>query len=218
MTRFLDHGILRSDFMSKPIWVICSFCQKPAQIIDIKKSDSEELETYFCCLNCGKKYNYQENRYKTIQKYQNVIAHIDQKCECKLGRLRYSENFSHKSHVPAFIEIECSICNQITKRSPCISIAQSNRSDSPQWHTIMGHHLYLTVDTRLGKILVCNGEELSCLKDYIQADLRERTYHNISRTYFNRLPAWIKSARHRKEVLKAISKLEQKLNRLEYTV
>lgn len=47
------------------------------------------------------------------------------------------------------------------------------------------------------------------IKKFIQADLRERKFSNYNRSYFSRLPAWIKSTRNRKEILKAILRLEQ---------
>lgn len=60
-------------------------------------------------------------------------------------------------------------------------------------------------------IVAYHPQHLAELKQFIQADLRERhkdiCYRN--RSYFSRLPAWIKSARHRKEILKAIDRLEQ---------
>ena len=103
------------------------------------------------------------------------------------------------------------------KFSPCISRDIIHTRTITEWNTFYHHTLWLTEETRLGKIYVYNKIHLQYLKAYIEADLRERTYLNVNKTYFNRLPAWIKSARHRKEVLKAISRLEEKLKQVEST-
>ena len=67
----------------------------------------------------------------------------------------------------------------------------------------------MTAHTRLGNLYIHNPEHLQVLKSFILADLRERTQHTGNSSYFSRLPAWIKSARNRKEILKAILRLEQ---------
>jgi len=216
MKRFVDQGILSDHFTQFPIWVKCSFCQKPAQIIDLRNSDTEESRSFFSCLHCGRKYDYRENNYKILDEYPSIEARIDSKCECKLGRFRYLQKFKHKSQVPAFIELGCNICEKVGKLAPNISKDWINLPPI-KWNTIYGHTLYLTEQTRLGEIFVYNKIHLQYLKAYIEADLRERTYWNVSKTYFNRLPSWIKSARHRKEVLKAISRLEEKLKQVEPT-
>ena len=217
MKRFVDQGVLSYHFVQFPIWVKCSFCQKAAQIIDLTNPDSDEVHTYFSCLNCGKKYDHDENNYKTLDQHPLIEARIDQKCECKLGRYRYLKTFKNKSHIPAFIELSCNICEKMEKFSPCISRDIIHTRTITEWNTFYHHTLWLTEETRLGKIYVYNKIHLQYLKAYIEADLRERTYLNVNKTYFNRLPAWIKSARHRKEVLKAISRLEEKLKLVEST-
>ncbi len=67
----------------------------------------------------------------------------------------------------------------------------------------------MTTETRHGLIFVYNIEQLNYLKAYISANLRERKFPNYNRSYFSRLPAWIKSTRNRKEILKAVLRLEQ---------
>lgn len=54
-----------------------------------------------------------------------------------------------------------------------------------------------------------NRAHLQFVEDYVSADLRERTaYINASLT--SRMPAWIKSAKNRQQVLKAIAGLRSK--------
>lgn len=55
-----------------------------------------------------------------------------------------------------------------------------------------------------------NEWHLDWLERYVAADLRERT-PNINTSLASRLPRWIKSAKHRDEVLKGIRRLRAKL-------
>ena len=56
-----------------------------------------------------------------------------------------------------------------------------------------------------------NLEHLQMLEDYVSAKLRERTQKGRS-SFLSKLPQWIKSAKNRDEILKAIGKLKEKLN------
>jgi hypothetical protein len=53
-----------------------------------------------------------------------------------------------------------------------------------------------------------NYRHLRFLENYVAAKLRERKKPNITRSTASRLPQWIKSAKNRDEVLKAIAKLK----------
>ncbi|MFD4570787.1 hypothetical protein ACFWNK_03310 [Streptomyces sp. NPDC058417] len=70
--------------------------------------------------------------------------------------------------------------------------------------------LWLRTRTRRGEIWAYDLEHLDLLRRFVAADLRERApwyEHGRKMTYVARLPAWIKSARHRAEVLRAIDRL-----------
>ncbi len=56
-----------------------------------------------------------------------------------------------------------------------------------------------------------NQKHLEMLEDYVGAKLRERTVKARS-SFLSKLPKWIKSAKNRDEILKAIGKLRGKLN------
>jgi hypothetical protein len=55
-----------------------------------------------------------------------------------------------------------------------------------------------------------NTWHLDFIGRYVSADLRERT-PNINTSLASRLPRWIKSAKHRDEVLKGIARLRSRL-------
>ncbi len=58
-------------------------------------------------------------------------------------------------------------------------------------------------------------QHLSLLEDFVRARLRERASHERSgwsnTSVISRLPAWIKAAKHRDEVLKGLSRLRVRL-------
>lgn len=56
-----------------------------------------------------------------------------------------------------------------------------------------------------------NEKHLDFIDDYVSAKLRERTPYK-NRSLASRLPQWIKSAKNRDEILRAITKLRGKLN------
>ena len=59
-----------------------------------------------------------------------------------------------------------------------------------------------------------NDQHLDTLQTYVRAGLRERTNSDPKRGMPYRLPAWIKKASHRSDVLRAIDLLHEQLNRL----
>ncbi|MFD7879100.1 hypothetical protein ACFV5G_34250, partial [Streptomyces sp. NPDC059766] len=68
--------------------------------------------------------------------------------------------------------------------------------------------LWLETTTRHGTIWAYNLEHLDLLRRFVAASLRERApwyEHGRKMTYVARLPAWIKSAKNRDEVLRAIA-------------
>jgi hypothetical protein len=80
-----------------------------------------------------------------------------------------------------------------------------------------GLDLYLAAECRHGTVWAYNPTHLAELRCWIEAPLRTRTRDDeqgwSNRSWLSRLPAWMKSARHRDEVLKAISELEARLSR-----
>ncbi|MFF4799297.1 hypothetical protein ACFY1U_12885 [Streptomyces sp. NPDC001351] len=70
--------------------------------------------------------------------------------------------------------------------------------------------LWLRAETRHGELWAYNLEHLDVIRRFVAADLRERApWYDTGRkmTLVARLPAWIKSAKNRAEVLRAIDRL-----------
>ncbi|KOU60691.1 hypothetical protein ADK57_29495 [Streptomyces sp. MMG1533] len=70
--------------------------------------------------------------------------------------------------------------------------------------------LWLQVETRHGGLWAYSLEQLELLRQFVGASLRERApWYDTGQkmTYVARLPAWVKSAKNRDEVLSAIERL-----------
>lgn len=91
-----------------------------------------------------------------------------------------------------------------------VSAGPSRTSWQGGGHCFARPPLWLRTETRHGEIWAYNLEHLDLLRRFVAADLRERApwyEHGRKMTYVARLPAWIKSAKNRDEVLRAIDRL-----------
>ncbi|MEU9170733.1 hypothetical protein AB0D34_23495 [Streptomyces sp. NPDC048420] len=74
--------------------------------------------------------------------------------------------------------------------------------------------LFLQTETRHGWLWAYNPEHLELIRQFVQASLREHApWHEPGRrmTAVARLPTWIKRARNRAEVLRAIERIRASL-------
>ncbi|MFF8848208.1 hypothetical protein ACF08N_37010 [Streptomyces sp. NPDC015127] len=74
--------------------------------------------------------------------------------------------------------------------------------------------LWLQLETRHGWLWAYNLEHLELIRQFVQAPLRERApWHDRGRkmTLIARLPAWIKRAKNRAEVLRAVERIRSSL-------
>jgi len=71
--------------------------------------------------------------------------------------------------------------------------------------------LWLEISCCGERLWAYNQKHLELLENYVAAKLRERTAKGRS-SFLSKLPKWIKSAKNRDEILRAIGKLKEKLN------
>ncbi|MEV4437953.1 hypothetical protein AB0K09_02875 [Streptomyces sp. NPDC049577] len=73
-----------------------------------------------------------------------------------------------------------------------------------------GAPLWLQTETRHGWLWAYNPEHLELVRRFVQASLRERApwyEHGRKMTVVGRLPAWVKRAKNREEILRAIGRM-----------
>ena len=100
----------------------------------------------------------------------------------------------------------CPVCNKESE------VELTYYKNEPEDHAIdpyFGLELALKENTRHGAVWAYGEPHLEELKKYIGAKLREGSSEKWS--YLSRLPTWLKSAKNRDMVLKAIGKLEKRL-------
>ncbi|MEV0375727.1 hypothetical protein AB0I10_39325 [Streptomyces sp. NPDC050636] len=93
-------------------------------------------------------------------------------------------------------------------------VTLSHGTAQPATDPYFGMPLWLQVETRHGWLWAYNLEHLDLIRRFVQASLRERAPWNDTgqkMTLVARLPAWIKRAKNRDEVLRAVSRIHASL-------
>ncbi len=209
MHRFIDQGISPYSFTEYPIFVKCPFCHKHAIIFQQKQTNPSEQKAVFSCQFCCKSFDQQVQQENNLGYFAGAYLHIDEKCTCKQGKFVCHQYYPKISFIPPSIKLKCNFCLIQRQIYPQPFQIWREHSYEVNLDPYFAYRLYLTTETRHGLIFVYNIEQLNCLKAYVSANLRERKFPNYNRSYFSRLPAWIKSTRNRKEILKAVLRLEQ---------
>lgn len=222
MKRFVDEGISSLELLKPEIWVCCPKCKHLAKIKERTIDLTQTVEVI--CTNCTfrkKLEHYRSISYDLVTYYFNLNSNIEEwsgackiiinkKCLiCKEGKYKFEQDYSRKSSIPRTINVECNFCLSLQafdhSEFETSKLIGNKIGVDPYYH----FSLFLITPVRQGVISVYNPQHLQKLRTYIQSDLRERKYPNYNKSYFSRLPAWIKSARNRKEILKALLRLEQ---------
>ena len=222
MKRFIDEGISSLSLLKPEIWVHCPVCQKLAKIIEIKERESKTINVF--CTQCTYRKALQHihvQSYDYMRYYFNLNQNmtewnggceveINTKCTvCKKGKYKYLRQYARKSLIPSEITLNCNFCLRENRFNDSVYTLRKVSYSKVGIDPYCTYPLFLNIAVRQGQICAYNPTHLEILKNFIQADLRERKFPNYNRSYFSRLPAWIKSTRNRKEILKAILRLEQ---------
>ncbi|WP_217236467.1 hypothetical protein [Streptomyces sp. AC555_RSS877] len=128
--------------------------------------------------------------------------------------VRFHDPGSTASDFSTSVLVRCPRCDRIAHferrthpeaRLVCRSCGLCRTTGRCAWPT-----LWLRAETRHGEIWAYNLEHLDLLRRFVAATLRERPpwyEHGPKMTYVARLPAWIKCAGNRDEVLRAVDRL-----------
>lgn len=201
--RYVDDGIYESMLKSWGQWATCPKCNECGILKATKSKASQENvnELKFFCTHCHLTIDHQNYLNFSNTHY----LQISQRCQFCGGKwLQAKQKISNSGHLPTVVSSVCSICHKTSSFSANTRNTTIHRP-SQIGTTNFGLQLYLQEPTRHGLIFVYNPQHLAELKSFIEASLRERTQNTGNGAYYSRLPAWIKSARHRKDVLKALA-------------
>ena len=106
------------------------------------------------------------------------------------------------------VPARCPICH----RSSEVAVQAQRERDREGHDPHFGLPLRLTERTRAGLLWAYNAEHIDELRRYIAADQRERYRATSNKSMISRLPTWMKLARHRAMMLKALDRLAAKLD------
>ncbi len=112
----------------------------------------------------------------------------------------------------------CKPTNMMKNSGRTASIEFSNQKNTKSYIVIGGafdwyfrEPLWLQTECCSEMLWAYNKAHLEFIENYVAAKLRART-PNVNKSLASCLPQWIKSAKNRDEILKAINKLRDKLN------
>jgi hypothetical protein len=186
---------------STEIFVRCPHCAKRALILtELGKYNipyPSAIKSKFRCNNCYTPIN--ENLwYGPI-----YISPKFQRCDHCGTKLQYAEKVNK---IKGRIELKCATCTQEKKYDVSYSLTYAN--DKQATDPFFGLQLWLQIPVDDNMLWAYNYDHLDYLRKYVSAKLREKqevTKYSMTQ----KLPNFIKLAKNRDRVLKAIGRLEK---------
>ena len=195
--RYFDHGAFLWNFADE-VLVRCIRCDAPG--VTRTLPDSACRRASFECASCRLSLTSGQGDWVGPVAYvgRRSCAH----CGHQWLKAEWLEDaFPHAVHEE--VQVTCPACSHdSTVTLKAERRVPHERSIDPHF----GLPLLLLASTRHGQVWAYNVRHLSELRSYIAAKLRERRGGGNS-TMFSRLPAWMKAAKHRSELLKTLSRL-----------
>jgi hypothetical protein len=112
--------------------------------------------------------------------------------------------------IPKYTNIRCSSCDTINKVRENLTEMYLPYSKERISDPAFGLPLWYTDAVKGETIWAYNVQHLQEIKSYVVSKLRERTTDRFKMTMVEKLPEFIKSAKNREEILKAIGRMEEK--------
>ena len=132
------------------------------------------------------------------------------KARCKECREFLVINIEERKEIPAYVNIVCEHCRTVNKVQENWESYLMKYSEEGIIDPAFGLPLWYQENVKDEILWAFNKAHLKEIKNYVAAELRERTTDRFKMTMVEKLPNFIKSAKNREEVLKAIEKMESK--------
>lgn len=206
VTRHKDKGEFLSRYRDK-IFVRCPRCNNMAIV---QSSNTSRAVGRFSCMSC----TYQMEGYFAYYHYKvpqnswfGPVALFGRKICFFCGNKRLSFAKYYPKIVPNIKlqkEVKCCACGaHSVLECSWVSLREPSNAIDPYF----GLPLALQANCKHGVVWVYNLEHLAEYRALIQADLRERGKVSNG-AWIGRLPKWIKHAKNRPHVLKALQRIE----------
>lgn len=192
-----------------PVEVRCPRCARPGQV---RAPQGQDRHARFACAGCGLSaaaasccglHAAQGDWYGPVR------LHGRRPCGyCGHQWLRVDRiHERNPAHPPQRLSVRCRIC---AHASDVEVEATPHRGPEPR-DPYLGLPLRLLEPTRHGLLWAYNAQHLDELRRYVAATQRERLRSAGNASMISRLPAWMKLARHRGAMLKALDRLQARL-------
>ncbi len=207
--RHIDHGLGLWRYAGR-IEVLCPRCQRPGRVQRARRENGEG-EARFACAGCGLGavaasccgLRAAQDWFGPVRLYgRRPCGYCGHQW---VGVNRVCER--RPAHLPLRASARCPVC----KRDSQVDLQiQPHRGGEPR-DPHLGLPLRLVEPTRHGLLWAYNAEHLDELRRYVAATQRERTRESGNASMISRLPTWMKQARHRAAVLKALERIAARL-------
>lgn len=129
------------------------------------------------------------------------------KAKCGNCLAKLNIDVEGRKTIPKYIIVVCNECKAKNKVAENWEAYIQTYNKAGIIDPIFGLPLYYQTKIKEEILWAYNKDHLIAIKDYVSSDLRERTSHKFKMTMVEKLPQFIKNAKNREEVLKAIDKI-----------
>jgi hypothetical protein len=208
-TRHVDQGILLASFAERVI-VVCPSCQGPALVVCKSKYAVPFIpkNARVHCLRCSFGPTSSDHEW-----FGPATGIIKERCPI-CGYKWIKETIQHKGitgKTQKTKAVQCPSCEQMSA-APIRWVL--NRFEGLAIDPVFGLPLWLCTSCLGNSLWAYNEKHLQALTAYVGATLRERTAGRHW-SMFARLPQWLKAAKNRENILRGLSRLEQRLEETE---
>jgi hypothetical protein len=194
---FRDDGRALLSFAER-VRVRCRKCNTPGFVQ--RQQDGAHAAAVFRCGGCGATGSSAEKVWFGPQM-------IGGRRHCSFCGHNWSvapRSLAAGTKAPLHVKGRCPQCDKEARTPAVISPSFGGEPTDPY----LGLPLLLVTETRFGPLWCYNEEHLGFLRDYVTATQRRRTTATHHHSMFVRLPAWMKLAKNRDEILKGLARLQ----------
>ena len=128
--------------------------------------------------------------------------------------MRFQDHGEHLALFAGYYWVHCPKCEEVIRHyRPRLRCVHCGFSKEMQALDAVAR-MYLVTNCCGEELWAYNQEHLDFLEAYVAADLRERK-PNVNSSMASRLPKWMKDRKNRKDVLKGLQRLREKLEAIE---
>lgn len=192
-----------------PAWVECPRCSKPASIVRKPHQYRMRADAIITCGHCAYRHEDAEHFRALNSKLLYPKSWHPRCAKCGGGKFDFTNSTLARHGDKVIVKTRCLGCGA-SNEFPARGTGARARDGYDHW---FGLPLVLRADYGKRLIWAYNAHHIDLLERWIEADLRERSLHAHYMTMAARLPRWMKTAHARKPVLRALSKLRDKVER-----